>query len=75
MTACLAANNSVNADIFEEHITMACDIAEPLNWITASRDEAPPTEYLQRLKRGTSGKEKLTDMTALREMVNNSFVQ
>ena len=33
------------------------------------------TECLQRPKRGASGKEKLTDITALREMVNNSFVQ
>lgn len=76
MTACLAANNDTDADIFEEHIAMARDTVVPLYWITVNCDEVSFAERLQSPKCAELGKEKLMDVTALHEMLKeNRLIQ
>jgi len=76
MTACLAANNDMDADVFEEHVAMVRDTVVPLYWITVDCDEESLAERLQSPKRAESGKKKLTDVMALHEMLKkNNLIQ
>ena len=76
MTACLAANNDTDAGVFGEHIAMVSDTVVPLYWITVNCDEKSLVERLQSPKRTESGKEKLTDVATLRDMLKeNSLIQ
>ena len=75
MTACLAANNDTDAGAFEEHVARVPDTVVPLHWIAVNRDEVSLAERLQSPKCAEPGEEKVTDMTALREILKNSLIQ
>ena len=70
MTACLAADNDRDADLFREHLALVGGTDVPLYWVSAFCDQERLVERAQSPGRVQSSMTKLTDPEVLQGLVN-----